>query len=85
MSQLTGRTVPPTPQSLLDDAVYSLGKKNGDMASECLWLCGSLALKNFSIAYGKDVKGHQAKNLLVTLISKQFGEDIFAPWSLLNV
>lgn len=50
VNQLTGEIVPATPQSLLDDAVYNLKQNNGLLASECLWLCGSLALKNFLLA-----------------------------------
>uniref|UniRef100_A0A1I7UHN4 Vps53 C-terminal domain-containing protein n=1 Tax=Caenorhabditis tropicalis TaxID=1561998 RepID=A0A1I7UHN4_9PELO len=61
--KFNGENVTATPQSLLDDSVFMLKQNNGLVASELLWLCGSLSLKNFAHAYRKDPTNHLAKTI----------------------
>ena len=68
----SGKLVPPTPQSLLDDAVYNLLQNNGVVASECLWLSASLCLKNFAFNNKFDTKTHSAKTRTVEFLKKEF-------------
>lgn len=84
MDRLTEKVLPQTPQNFIDDAVYHLEKKNGQLASECVWHCGNSALKNFSIIYGKDMKSHEAKNRYLDILASQFGDDILSPWNILE-
>lgn len=66
--------IPATPQSLLDSAVYHLWKQSGLLASESLWLCGSLAIKNFGFKNGFDPKRHTSKNRIVSFLKRSFNE-----------
>uniref|UniRef100_A0A914CC13 Uncharacterized protein n=1 Tax=Acrobeloides nanus TaxID=290746 RepID=A0A914CC13_9BILA len=79
--------IPATPQYLLDEAVFYLSKQSGMLSSGCIWLCGSLALKNFSISNGFDPKNHTSKNHVVDFLAKSFDEfrsDLQLSWSVLN-
>uniref|UniRef100_A0A1I7XKV5 RNA-directed RNA polymerase n=1 Tax=Heterorhabditis bacteriophora TaxID=37862 RepID=A0A1I7XKV5_HETBA len=79
--------IPATPQSLLDTAVYHLEKQSGSMASESLWLCASLALKNFCISNGFDPKKHTSKNRVVEFLKKSykpFRSHLDSSWTRLN-
>lgn len=84
VSHITRGSIPPTPQTWLDLAVYHLDQGHSSFAGECLWLSGSLSLKNFSMAYGVDTNNHTAKHYLVMFVGSQFGQDIETPWLALN-
>lgn len=84
VNQLSDRTIRATPQSLLDDAVFNLNQNNSVLASECLWQCGSLALKNFALANHLELRNEQAENYLVDFIIEQCGKAIWTPWIYLN-
>ena len=79
--------IPSTPQSLLGAAVYHLSKQSGSIASESLWLCGSLSLKNFCIANGLDPKSHNSKNRVVGYLKKSLnliGSPFESAWNALQ-
>lgn len=73
-----------TPQSLLDDAVYHFNGGKGMLASDSIWLCGSLALKNFALAKGHQMGSHGGKTAFVFDISEQSGEEILSLWKYLE-
>lgn len=63
-----------TPQSCMDSAVYQLSKQRGSLASESLWLGGSLAMTNFCLAHGFDPKSHSSKRRVVGFLKESFEE-----------
>lgn len=73
----TDPKIPATPQAHLDNAVYLLSRRQGSSASEQLWLCGSLALKNLAKKGGLDPKSHQVKTLFVDFLTDRYESKVF--------
>uniref|UniRef100_A0A914CGB8 Uncharacterized protein n=1 Tax=Acrobeloides nanus TaxID=290746 RepID=A0A914CGB8_9BILA len=84
---LPDSNIPATPQSFLDTALYHLSKSSGALSTECLWLCGDLALKNFCISNGFNPKIDNSKTRIVNFLMKSFDEshpDLQLFWLVLN-
>uniref|UniRef100_A0A914E8H9 Uncharacterized protein n=1 Tax=Acrobeloides nanus TaxID=290746 RepID=A0A914E8H9_9BILA len=84
---LPDSNIPATPQSFLDTALYHLSQSSGALSSECLWLCGSLALKNFCISNGFNPKIDAFKYRVVDFLVKSFdhSDRLLLSWEILNV
>lgn len=87
INKVVNKKQPYTPQNLLHNAAYHLNQGELAVASECLWLCGSLALKRYSQAVnngGDKTKGRKKKDKFIDKIVHEYGKEIRPHWNSLS-
>lgn len=79
----------PTPQGLLDDAVYFLKQGNGNLASKSSWDSACLQLKYFLMKYNVDADSHDLKRGIIDFLLNYFTDEeledrFFSSWNDMN-
>uniref|UniRef100_A0A1I8BIK5 Mab-21 domain-containing protein n=1 Tax=Meloidogyne hapla TaxID=6305 RepID=A0A1I8BIK5_MELHA len=74
----------PTPQDLLDDAVYFLKQGKGYLASESAWGSACLQLKYFLMQCKVDADCHDLKKEIIGFLLPYFTDEVLQRWFFLH-